>query len=90
MTEPATVTFEWTRSEEGPKDKEAAEILQKARFVVTTSTTKQSTPAKTEYKLSASWNGLLQGAEMQQVITQLATITAGQGSVNWKVTQVKR
>ncbi len=90
IAEPATVTFEWTTAVEGAKAKEAAETLQKARFVVTASTTKQSEPARTEYKLSARWTGVLQGADMQRVITHLAAITAGQGSVNWQVTQVKR
>ena len=90
MAEPVTVTFEWTRAEERSRAKEAAEALQKARFVVTTSTTKQSEPAKAEYKMIARWAGVVQEAQMQRLITHLAEVTAGQGSVNWQVTQVRR
>jgi hypothetical protein len=90
MAEPATISFEWIRAEEGSNAKEAAETLRKARFMVTTSTTKHSEPARTEFKMSAKWTGVLQETQMRLVIARLAELTAGQGSVNWQVTQVKR
>lgn len=90
ITEPVTVSFEWTRPIEGKSSKEVAEELQRMKFVVTTSTTKGPEASKSEYRLSAKLTGLIQEAQLISTIERMNQLTVGEGSVNWKVSQVRR
>jgi hypothetical protein len=87
LAKPVSITFEWSRSLEGSNAREAADLLRSAKFVVSTSTTQLVEPAKVEYKLNAKWSGMLQEEQMRRIISRITEITAGQGSVNWQLSQ---
>jgi hypothetical protein len=90
MTEPVTVSFEWTRPVEGKNSKEVADELQRMKFVITTSITKSPESTKTEYRLSAKLTERIQESRLTKTIERLNQLTIGEGSVNWQVTQVRR
>lgn len=90
MTEPVTVSFEWTRPSEGKNSKDVAEELQRMKFVVTTSATVSPESSKAEYRLSAKLTGLIREAQLRSTIERMSQLTVGEGSVNWQVSQVRR
>lgn len=89
MSAPVTVSFEWLRPTEGPTAKDAIALLRHMKFMVTTSTTVNQEPKKPEYRLVATWTGIVDEPGMKQLIARLAVLTDGEGSAKWQITQVR-